>query len=149
MTVRFRPIVPKLLPTKVFEDKFKQAARQMEQDVKGAFEDAVAAWNHQPIWRGYVRVNSAGILISVGTQDLIFKFVDEGTEPHIIRPVKAKVLHWITPSGDNAFAKEVHHPGTKAQKISENIRDIFADGLMYEYFQDALTEAVMESGHAI
>lgn len=149
MTVRFRTIAPKLLPIPAFQNAFEKAAREMEKDVKAAFEDAVAAWKHQPTWRGYVRLNQNGILISVGTQDLIFKFVDEGTEPHIIRPVRAKVLHWITPAGEDAFAKEVHHPGTKAQKISEGINDIWQGGLMAEYFEDALTNAVMESGHAI
>lgn len=40
-------------------------------------------------------------------------FVHWGTKPHIIRPRNKKSLRW--PAGDNfAFAKEVHHPGTRS-----------------------------------
>lgn len=148
MSAKFRTIAPKLLPIKVFEKNFEKAARLMEKDVKAAFADAVANWKHQPDFRGYVRIDSKGIYISVGTQDLIFKFQDLGTKAHIIRPKRAKVLHWVAPTG-NVFAKEVHHPGTKAKKISENITKIWEGGLMAEYFEDALTDSVMESGHAI
>lgn len=52
-------------------------------------------------------------------------FVELGTRPHIIRPRNKKVLAWggerrLTgrlKSGSKAthFAKEVHHPGTRAQ----------------------------------
>lgn len=38
-------------------------------------------------------------------------FVYYGTKPHIIRPKRAKVLHW-----DNVFAAYVRHPGTKPNK---------------------------------
>lgn len=144
----FRTILPKLLPLKVFDDAFEKASRQMEKDVKGAFEDAVSEWEHQPTWRGYVRVGADQIYISVGTNDLIFKFVDEGTKAHIIRPVRAKTLRWVS-GGETFFAKEVHHPGTKAQKISQTIRDIWSGGLMAEYFDNYLVQAIRESGHAI
>ena len=146
---KFRTIAPKLLPIKVFEQNFQKAARLMEKDVKAAFADAVAKWKHQPEFRGYVRIDSKGIYISVGTQDLIFKFQDLGTKAHIIRPKRrGGTLHWTSPAGE-FFAKEVHHPGTKAQEISKKIQDIWAGGLMAEYFEDALTDSVMESGHAI
>mgnify|MGYP007071587094 FL=1 len=145
---RFRTIAPKLLPIKVFQDNFEKAARLMEKDVKAEFEKAVSKWKHQPYFRGYVRIDANRIYLSVGTQDLVFKFQDLGTKAHIIRPKRAKVLHWVAPTGD-VFAKEVHHPGTKAQEISKNIQETFADGLMAEYFDDALVQSVMESGHAI
>lgn len=148
MRAKFRPITPKLLPMKVFTDNFEKAARLMEADVKGAFEDATEKWKTPPVWRGYVRLRGADIYISVGTTNEIFKFVDEGTVAHIIRPRNAKFLHWNT-GGEDFFAKEVHHPGTKAQNISKNIQEIWNDGLMQEYFEDALITAVQESGHAI
>ncbi len=145
----FRSISPSLLDPNVFAKAFEQASRAMEQDVKGAFIDATSGWKHQPVWRGYVRLTADNIYISVGTADQIFKFVDEGTKAHIIRPVKAKMLHWIDPaSGDDRFAKEVHHPGTKAQHISQDIRDIWL-GLMPDYFDKYLLEAIQQSGHAI
>lgn len=126
-----------------------KAARLMEADVKAAFEDATSKWKTKPTWRGYVRVRGQDIYISVGTNNEIFKFVDLGTKPHIIRAKNAKMLHWVDASGKDFFAKEVHHPGNKPQDISKNIQEIWADGLMAEYFDDALLDAVQQSGHAI
>lgn len=41
------------------------------------------------------------------------EFVREGTEPHEIRPVKAKALRWYDQAGNPIFAMLVHHPGNK------------------------------------
>lgn len=40
-------------------------------------------------------------------------FVEEGTKPHDIRPVKAKALRWEDEGGGVHFAHLVHHPGGK------------------------------------
>ncbi len=149
MSVKFRTIIPKVLNERVFDNAWKTAARNMERDVKGAFQDATKDWKHQPEWRGYVRIDGNGAYISVSTNDLIFKFVDEGTEPHIIKPVNAKVLHWEDPlTGEDRFATLVHHPGYKGAKISESIVEIW-NGLMPIYFDDELRKAIQESGHAL
>jgi hypothetical protein len=144
---QFRSIAPSLLDPKLFLSAFEKAARAMERDVKGAFLDATSGWKHKPVWRGYVRLTADNLYISVGTVDQIFKFVDEGTVAHIIRPVRARMLHW-TENGQDFFAKEVHHPGTQAQNISKEIREIWI-GLMPDYFDQALQEAIQQSGHAI
>lgn len=147
----FRSISPSLLDPNLFKKAFEDASREMEKDVKGAFIDATSGWKHKPVWRGYVRLTADNIYISVGTADEIFKFVDEGTKAHIIRPVKAKMLllHWVdAASGDDVFAKEVHHPGTKAQHISADIREIWL-GLMPDYFDKYLFAAIQQSGHQI
>jgi len=45
-------------------------------------------------------------------QDVIL-FFEEGTNPHVIRPVKASILRWVDEdSGDIIFARSVMHPGT-------------------------------------
>jgi len=145
----FRSISPSKLDPNLFAKAFEQASRAMERDVKGAFIDATSGWKHKPVWRGYVRLTADNTYISVGTTDQIFKFVDEGTVAHIIRPIKAKMLHWVDPvSGDDRFAKEVHHPGSKAQHISQDIREIWL-GLMPDYFDKYLLEAIRQSGHAM
>lgn len=41
------------------------------------------------------------------------EYVREGTEPHEIRPVKAKALRWFDAGGQPIFAMLVHHPGNK------------------------------------
>lgn len=46
--------------------------------------------------------------------------LEAGTRPHIIRPRKANgVLVFTARSGETVFAREVHHPGTKAYRIME------------------------------
>lgn len=40
------------------------------------------------------------------------KFVQDGTEPHVIEPRQALALHW-TKNGSSVFASRVNHPGTR------------------------------------
>jgi hypothetical protein len=149
MAARFRTIIPKLLPEKVFTDAFEKASRAMEKDVKGAFDDRVKDWKKKPVFRGYVRLGSPGTLISVTTQDEIFKFVDEGTKPHIIKPKgPGYPLHWVNKTGGDVFAKLVHHPGYKGAKFTKEIIEIWTD-LMPDYFDKYLVKAIQESGHAL
>ena len=42
------------------------------------------------------------------------KFVHDGTRPHIIKPKNASVLFFEI-GNRKVFAKEVHHPGTRAR----------------------------------
>lgn len=146
----FRAIVPKLLPVREFTDAFQKAARRMEIDVKGQFEDETANWKVPPEWRGFVRIQGTSIYISVGTTNEIFKFVDEGTKAHFIKPVRAKVLHWVDrQSGEDRYSMGHEVSGITPRNISKKIHDIWDGALMNEYFQDALDEAVLASGHAI
>jgi hypothetical protein len=41
------------------------------------------------------------------------RYLDAGTKPHEIRPVKAKFLRFAARDGTIVFAKRVMHPGTK------------------------------------
>ena len=148
MRAKFKTILPKLLPPQVFDKAFESASREMEKDVKGAFQDVTDRWKHVVTWRGYVRIAADSIYISVGTTDEIFKFVDEGTVGHMIRPVRAKVLHWVTPEGEDAFSKGHWVKGIDAREFTKTIHDIWV-GLMPDYFDKHLAQAIKESGHAI
>lgn len=48
---------------------------------------------------------------AVGTFSPVGRFLEEGTRPHIIRPVRAKALRFEV-DGEVVFARLVHHPGT-------------------------------------
>lgn len=41
------------------------------------------------------------------------RYLDAGTKPHEIRPVRAKMLRFIASDGNLVFARRVRHPGTK------------------------------------
>ena len=45
------------------------------------------------------------------------RFIHEGTKPHLILPKDKKRLRWATPGGGWAFARRVHHPGTKPDQF--------------------------------
>lgn len=57
------------------------------------------------------------------------RYLEEGTRPHVIRPRTKKALRWgatasdrrlsgrVRTNGNARFAKEVHHPGTKARPV--------------------------------
>ena len=47
-------------------------------------------------------------------QDLFTWLEFTGTKPHVIRPRRARMLHWIGKDGMHHFRFEVHHPGTTA-----------------------------------
>lgn len=105
------------------------------QKVKALYEQVTSTWQHKPAF--VVEVSRDGV--RVGTNDEIFGYVNLGTKPHIIRPKGAKVLSFMAggfvpktmprsltasagrPGQSQAFAHEVHHPGTKPRNIDATI----------------------------
>lgn len=53
--------------------------------------------------------------------DFYGEWVREGTQPHEIRPVKAKALRWFGPAGLPIFAMLVHHPGGKKNPYHQRV----------------------------
>jgi hypothetical protein len=58
----------------------------------------------------------------VSTTNEIYQYQDDGTAPHIIRPRYFGRLRFI-PRGQRTYvyARQVNHPGTKAQNMSEKV----------------------------
>jgi hypothetical protein len=58
----------------------------------------------------------------ISTTNDIYRYNDDGTAPHIIRPRYARRLRFV-PRGQRGFvyARQVNHPGTKAQNMSEKV----------------------------
>lgn len=128
----------------------------LDHDVKPALikshELIVANWKNQPKFqtRKYIKADSIGMTVfPIGEAAEIYTYVDQGTKPHLITPVHAKLLRFktgylpktlpnparvvIQPQGGQAtgpevFAKVVHHPGSEARNFSDAIaRDIEPD----------------------
>lgn len=68
--------------------------------------------------------DARGPFATVGTDVEYALYVHEGTKPHIIRPVNARVLAFPAggrrSGGAMVFARVVHHPGTRAQPFLRN-----------------------------
>jgi hypothetical protein len=61
----------------------------------------------------------------------IAPYIERGTQPHIITPKTAKALRWFGAYGNPIFARQVKHPGTKAQWVVrrtwEQMRPVLAE----------------------
>ena len=66
------------------------------------------------------------------------RFVNDGTSPHIIRPVYKKALYW---QGASHPVKMVHHPGIKGRHfVEDSIETVQAKA--DDYFLRALSEVL-------
>lgn len=103
----------------------------------------VADWKNKPTFETRISVRPDKISMTVfpaGPNAGIYEIVDQGSPPHIIKPVKAKLLVFRTgyksktlakpartvsgggkASGPLVFAKLVHHPGSEAREFSKVI----------------------------
>jgi len=103
----------------------------------------VADWKNKPEFDTRIAVRPDKISMTVfpsGPNAGIYEIVDQGSPPHVIRPVKAKLLVFRTgyksktlakpartvsgggkATGDVVRAKLVHHPGSEAREFSEVI----------------------------
>lgn len=105
----------------------------------------VADWKNKPTFETRISVRPDKISMTVfpaGPHAGIYEIVDQGSPPHIIRPVSAKMLVFRTgyqsktlarpartvagggkATGDVIFAKLVHHPGSEAREFSKPIAE--------------------------
>lgn len=127
LTIRSRGSVP----SPDFSRPLKQAAQR---SLKLAFTDArrnVAP--HTKTGETMRRLRP----VSLGTRGFELRdaapqawFLEYGTRPHKIRPKRAKALRFIGRSGQPVFAKEVNHPGTKADPFMGPA--VFGNGPRFE-----------------
>ncbi len=126
-------------------------------------------WKTPLKWTVKVDVNSSRwklTLIMKGPGELItrWRYVDEGTRPHIIRPRRAKRLRFQSgysagssagqlftsrggASGATVFRPYVKHPGTKARNWSRVIARETEKPLT-SWMEAAMKKAARDSGHA-
>lgn len=127
---------------KLLRDKVRLAAlnalRKQATPIRADFRETVKTWKRKPKFETKVSLAGSRMTVTVYTTDPIYGYVDKGTKPHVIRPVKAKALHFVTgysakttprvigsreggADGDEVFTKEVQHPGTKAREFDKII----------------------------
>jgi len=128
--IKLIPIKPRVFPqqasrvSKAIAAVTQRAAAELVQD----HEKTVTTWTTKVKFT--VRVSREAV--TVYANNAIWKFVDQGTKPHAIRPRRAKLLAFQAgyqaktrvgsiiaraggTSGPRVFAREVQHPGTKAR----------------------------------
>jgi hypothetical protein len=144
--IKLKPIV---IPRSLAMDaqKMRRAIKNgMEAAAKGALVDlkvTTQTWNHKP---GFDIQRPSDFERVVGTDDDIYRYVDEGTEPHVIVAKtggvlafptggRAKTVPRVIGSGKGArggavvFRPRVQHPGTDAREFVETIGEKWNDRL--------------------
>ena len=114
----------------MLEQGIRQYRRELKNELKKAITDTVLyieaeAKKRCPVDTGRLRASitpevKSAIEGQVGTNVEYAIDVEYGTKPHVIHPKKAKMLVWKDrQTGKIHAAKEVNHPGTRAQPFLE------------------------------
>lgn len=113
----------------VLQAEAEKIAADMELDLLVT----TATWKRDVKFEHITEIKGEGITILVGTNDPIWDMLNKGTQPHVILPRNASVLHFkgtytaktipgvLTArpggsSGKDIFSQGVIHPGTEARK---------------------------------
>jgi hypothetical protein len=121
------------------DEVFTSSINQVLQLIDSDFQATIAAWKQGPVFTiDAAQIDGNDYVGSVWTDNEIYGYVNNGTSPHDIRPVKAKKLHFLSgyapktyrrvlgsqqggPYGADVFASAVHHPGSEARQFDQVI----------------------------
>jgi hypothetical protein len=162
--VVFKSIKPKALKTEVFNQELARVRDEIATEIAKDYESTVRTWKRKPEFVTEVSMDG-GPKIEVSTDDEIYRYVEEGTKPHLIRPRRAKAL--LFPSGYRAktlvrsigslpggshgktvAAQVVHHPGTLARQFSRVIWERWQPRFR-QRMTNALNRAAKLSGQSV
>lgn len=92
--ILFKEIKPGKLQEKKMQDVLKRELTTISKDMLFDFEVTTYTWTKKPKFQRLVSVGPNSVDILVGTDDEIYKYVDEGTKRHFIAPKNAPALAW-------------------------------------------------------
>lgn len=161
-------LVKAIKPGRLRQDRLRlellNAVRRVGREVKSDFEATTATWKHQVKFEMVISLQG-GPTVLVGTDDPIYRYVDEGTRPHLIFAKNAKSLAFpsaytakTTPrvigsragggSGEKVFRPYVEHPGTEARQLDQTIREKW-EPKFKRAMEQAMKAGAKASGHAL
>jgi hypothetical protein len=90
-----------------------------------------------------------GEFVITNSNEPIASFLSEGTSPHPIDPVSARVLHWVSINAEGAagdvFAMHVDHPGTQPLNL-EDVAMLEVEPMIDDLIDAADDAAAREAG---
>lgn len=128
-SIRLEAIKPGKQPTaQEYAAAMKKAVVRSANLTLRDLESTTRTWEHKPKFAIFVEENATAFAVFAGTNDPIYRYVDEGTKPHDIKPKRSKYLKFSSiyrpkgrtgvigsqeggSSGDDVFSQGVHHPG--------------------------------------
>lgn len=133
----FEAIVPDgdIVNVSLMENQLRLAINQTLELINRDFNATTKSWSTEVVFLVKLADRKGDTLEgSVSTTSNVYKYVSLGTKPHVIKPKKAKVLHFQSkykpktrvntigsgsggPSGDDVFSMGVQHPGTEARNF--------------------------------
>lgn len=114
----------------------QQTMEEVKDNVLVDFKQTTSTWQHDVPFTASRTADG----FTVGTDDAIYGYVDQGTKPHIIEAKAGKMLAFSTGGSPKSrvrsiiasrgskgskrvFARRVRHPGTKARGFSSAIQE--------------------------
>jgi len=163
MVVVWKTIKPQRLKDAEMKREVRNALDRMQRAIKKDYERTTKTWEHKVRFQTQESIKPTGPAVLVGTDDLIYKFVDEGTRPHLIRArraprlvfqtgYKSKTLPGVLDArhggkfGPIATALAVQHPGTEARGFTEMLQKTWQAKFKAE-MEKAMVRAARVSGH--
>jgi hypothetical protein len=104
---------------------------------KHSHTDVRALWQMQ-----YTREETVQefIISNLYPKQEVLWFMEEGTRPHVIKPKGPWLLHWENEdTGEEIYAKQVRHPGTRPYHMIREARNI-AEPLIREYIDKTFAQ---------
>lgn len=165
MLFYFKPIRPKKLKIDAFRLEFLTAMHEIEREVLKEFKKTTETWDHQPEWETAISL-VGGPSVLVGTDDEIYRWVNDGVPEHDIVPkkaggvlafkrgYKAKTSVGVIASrrggkfGKRVVREYVTHPGIEARNFDKVIKKAY-EKRFKKRIEKAMKIAVQKSGHGV
>ena len=171
MAVFVKKIKPKRLQDDAMRLALLSAMHAAARVIQKDFVDTTANWKHKVKFEHIVSLAQGNIAILVTTDDVIYRYINEGTRPHEIWAgaytgksnkrvlafpsvfvAKTKPGSLTSGSGKrgrvDTFVPMVHHPGTEARNFDEQIEKKRGKWFKQQ-MEAAMSKARKVSGHAI
>lgn len=154
--IGLKPITPKNMGSmfKALPEAVKRGMDDAALAVKADLEQTVKTWEHPA---EFTITETSEYDRAVGTDDEVWKMLDEGTKPHLITPhgrylrfspgSLPKTRPGVLTSGGGRpgsgviYARKVQHPGTKARNWTAIVNKKWARGVQ-PFIRDAIEKAL-------
>src|SRR4030042_52094 len=164
LAIFWKEIKPAKLKVDAFRLEFLSAIRSIERPIQKEFEKTTETWEHEVKFTKQISLRGGPSLL-VGTDDEIYRYVNDGVPSHYIGPkvsggmlvfkkgYKAKTSAGVIGSvtggkfGTYTRRKEIpEHPGNEARKFDAIIYEVWKPKFK-RLMEEAMKKGAMKSGH--
>ena len=166
-------VLKAIRPRRLRDDALRLALlnemRKVATEIKKDFAKTTATWAHRVQFTVLVSLTGPGPVVLVGTDDRVYRYVDEGTRPHLIfagiytgkskkkalafrGAFRAKTTPRVIGSGAGfkggalVLRPYVQHPGTEARQFDVTIQGSW-EPRFKRRMEAAMVQAAAKSGH--